>query len=335
MPSAETLLAGVLLAALMLYALGAGADFGGGVWDLFASGPTRERQRETIAHAIGPIWEANHVWLILVIVVMFSAFPPAFATIATALHVPLTLMLIGIVLRGSAFAFRSSYEPGGPMERRWERTFAIASVITPIMLGVCVGAVASGRLAMDPDTGAPIEGFFAPWLAPFPLVNGGFTLALFAFLAAVYLTLETEDPALRRAFRARALVAAFASGVMAWLAFLLAGSGAPMVRDGLAHRPWSLPFQLGTGTVALGAIVALWRERYRLARLLAIAQVTLILGGWGLAQYPHLVEPDLTIANSAAPPQVLGALLWVLGVGSLLLFPALFYLFRVFKRSRA
>jgi cytochrome bd ubiquinol oxidase subunit II len=335
MPAPETLLAGIMLVALTIYALGAGADFGGGVWDLLATGPTRDRQRETIAHAMGPIWEANHVWLILVVVLLFAAFPPAFATIGTALHVPLTLMLIGIVLRGSAFTFRSFHGPDEPVQRRWGRTFAIASVITPIMLGVCVGAVASGRLSMNPVTRAPVEGFFATWLAPFPLAIGAFTLALFAFLAAVYLTLETTDEALRNAFRARALAAALVVGVLALVAFLLSGTGARLIREGLAQRWWSMPFQLATGAMAVGAIVALWTRRYRAARVFAILQVTLILWGWGLAQYPYLIEPDLTIAAAASPPRVLRAVLWALAAGSVLLIPALIYLFRLFKSSRA
>jgi cytochrome d ubiquinol oxidase subunit II len=332
---ADTLLAGVMLIALTIYALGAGADFGGGAWDLLATGPTRERQRDTIAHAIGPIWEANHVWLILVIVVLFAAFPTAFAAIGTALHVPLTLMLIGIVLRGSAFTFRSFHRPGETMERRWGRTFAIASVITPVMLGVCVGTVASGRLRIDPASRAPIGGFFAPWLAPFPLAIGLLALALFAFLAAVYLTLETEDPALRRAFRARALLAAVAVGAMALLALVIAGSHARLMWRGLAQRSWSIPFQLATGVAAVGALVALWREQYRAARALAIAQVTLILWGWGFAQYPWLIPPDITIAGAAAPASVLHAVLWALAAGSVVLIPSLIYLFRIFKSSRS
>ncbi|HLA79552.1 MAG TPA: cytochrome d ubiquinol oxidase subunit II, partial [Vicinamibacteria bacterium] len=140
----ELALAGVLMAALVIYALGGGADFGGGVWDLLASGPRAASQRRTIEQAIGPIWEANHVWLILVIVVLFVAFPPGFAALGTALHIPLALMLIGIVLRGSAFAFRS-YGAASDLEaRRWGRVFAVASLVTPLTLGWSVGAVASG-----------------------------------------------------------------------------------------------------------------------------------------------------------------------------------------------
>jgi cytochrome d ubiquinol oxidase subunit II len=318
----------------VLYALGGGADFGGGVWDLFAAGSTAQKQRELIAKAIGPIWEANHVWLILVIVLLFSCFPLAFATIATALHVPLTLMLIGIVLRGAAFTFRA-YDRGDPAtQRRWSRVFAIASIITPIMFGVCVGAVLSGRIRVDRVTGVVGTDFVSEWLAPFPFALGLFALALFAYLAAVYLTVEADTPALRRAFRARALAAALGTGVLAWACFFLAREGAPIMHSGLAGRDWSLPFQIATATAALAAIVFLWIERYGFARALAVIQVTLVVLGWGFAQYPFLIEPDLTVHNAAAPEQVLRMVLIALGSGAILLLPSLAFLYRLFKTSR-
>jgi cytochrome d ubiquinol oxidase subunit II len=325
----ELWVAGVLMAGLNLYALGAGADFGGGVWDMFASGPRQRAQRDTIVHAIGPIWEANHVWLILVIVVLFVAFPVAFAAVGTALHIPLTVMLIGIVLRGSAFAFRSYGGEDDAMQRRWGRTFAMASVVTPVMLGVCAGTVASGAIRVR--DGRVTTGFVSSWLAPFPFAIGFFTLALFAFLAAVYLTLETDDPELRNDFRRRALLAAVAVGVMALVSFILSGSGAPSIRRGLAQEWWSLPFQATTGLVAVGAIATLWARRFALARVLAMTQVTLILWGWGLAQFPFLIEPDLTFESAAAPASVLRPLLAALAAGAVVLGPSLAYLFRLFK----
>lgn len=324
----------ILMASLVLYALGGGADFGGGVWDAFAHGATADRQRDLISKAIGPIWEANHVWLILVIVLLFSCFPLAFATIATALHVPLTLMLIGIVLRGAAFTFRSYDRPDPGTVRRWSRVFSIASIITPVMIGVCVGAVLSGRIRVDRTSGAVATDFVSEWLAPFPFALGLFALALFAYLAAVYLTVEADTPELKRAFQIRALSAALATGVMAWVCFLLARTGAPIMHSGLAGRDWSLSFHIATGASAVAAIVALWAERYPLARGLAVAQVTLVVLGWGFSQYPYLVEPDLTIHNAAAPPEVLRLLLIVLGIGAILLLPSLAFLYRLFKSSR-
>src|SRR5882672_2731226 len=146
-----------MIAALILYALLGGADYGGGVWDLFAFGKRAPQQRALIAKAIGPVWEANHVWLILVIVILFTAFPPAFAAISTALHIPLTLLLLGIVLRGTTFTFRS-YD----VQRRCSLVFSIASVITPILLGITLGAISSGTIRVE--TGHVVSGFFSSWL---------------------------------------------------------------------------------------------------------------------------------------------------------------------------
>ncbi len=325
----ELMLAGVLMAALVIYALGAGADFGGGVWDLLARGPRAKTQRELVERAIGPIWEANHVWLILVIVLLFVAFPPAFAALGTALHIPLALMLIGIVLRGSAFAFRSYGGAGDREASRWGRVFAVASLVTPVTLGLSVGAVASGRMRITNER--VITDFFSEWLAAFPFALGAFTLSLFAFLAASYLTLETADPALQDDFRLRALLSGALTGVLAFACLGLAREGAPLVFEGLTGRVWSWPFQITTGLTAVGALVALALRRFVWSRRLAIAQTALILLGWGLAQFPYLIPPDLTFAQAAAPPQVLRPMLIVLVLGMLVLVPSLVYLFRVFK----
>ncbi len=324
----------IMLVSLMLYALGGGADFGGGVWDLLAQGPRASRQRELVAQAIGPIWEANHVWLILVVVLLFVAFPPAFAAICIALHIPLTVMLIGIVLRGTAFVFRSYDVQSDDVQRRWSRLFAGGSIVAPVMLGVSVGAIASGTIRVELETGRVQTNFFSQWFALFPFAIGVLTLALFAFLGAVYLILEADDSDLREDFRKRALGAAVVVGAAALAGLFLAREGAPLIRAGLARAWWSIPFQLLTGVVAVGAMAALWFRRYRLARVLAIAQVILIIAGWGMAQFPYLVEPDLTFANSGAPENVLRVLLIALGAGTILLFPSLGYLLRVFKRER-
>jgi cytochrome d ubiquinol oxidase subunit II len=329
--TAELWLAGAIMVALTLYALGAGADFGGGVWDLLASGPRAARQRELIAHAIGPIWEANHVWLILAVVLMFVCFPLAWAVLSTALHVPLTLMLIGIVLRGSAFTFRSYGGEGDAAERRWGRVFATASIVTPVMLGICVGTVAAGLVRVA--GGHVTTGFFS-WLGAFPLVVGLLALALFAFVAAVYLTNETGDDALRADFRARALAAGVATGVLAFAALALARGVAPPMWSGLMEQRWSLVFHVLTGLAAVGALAALFGRRYAAARALVVAQVILVLWGWALAQFPYVVPPDLTFAGTAAPPAVLRAVLGALVVGALVLVPSLVYLFRVFKAVR-
>jgi cytochrome bd ubiquinol oxidase subunit II len=329
----ETLIAGIMLVSLIFYALLAGADYGGGVWDLFAFGPRAKGQRELIAKAISPVWEANHVWLILVIVILFTAFPLAFAIVSTALHIPLTLMLIGIVLRGTAFTFRSYDSQRDTVQQRWSLVFSIASLVTPVVLGITVGAIASGQIRVE--NGLVTSGFFASWLAAFPFAVGFFALALFAFLAAVYLTLETKDRALQEDFRKRALVSGVSVGVLALVVFLLAGTGAPTVRAGISRSSWALALHILTAISATGAFAALWTRRFRLAQICAAAQVSMILAGWAFAQYPFLIEPDITIAAAVAPRITLQLLLGALAVGAILLFPSYYYLFRVFKREPA
>jgi len=325
----ETIIAGVMVGSLVLYALLGGADYGGGVWDLFAFGPRAREQRKLIADAISPVWEANHVWLILVVVILFTAFPPAFAAIATALHIPITLLLIGIVLRGTAFTFRTYDIQRDDVQRRWSIVFSIASIITPILLGTTLGAIASGTIRVE--NGAVTSGFFRSWLAPFPLAVGFFALTLFAFLAAVYLTLEARERKLQEEFRMRAIIAGVVVGLLALTVFILAKTGAPTVRAGISRSWWALGLHLLTAIFATSAFVTLWTRRYRLARVCAAAQVTLILLGWAFAQFPHLVEPDLTISSAAAPQITLQLLLGALAAGAILLFPSYYYLFRIFK----
>ena len=331
MLSLEFCIACVMLISLIIYMLTGGADFGGGIWDLFATGRRAKAQRSLITHAIAPIWEANHVWLIVIVVLLFVAFPVAFAAISTALHVPLTLMLIGIVLRGTAFVFRTYDVQSDTIHRRWSRLFAIASAITPVMLGITLGAVASGTIHVDVESGQVETDFISAWFAPFPFAIGFFTLTLCGLFAAVYLTLETEDPELQEDFRRRALIAAVSVGAMAGLSFILSAEGAPTIRRGLGSAAWSIPFHILTGVVALWAIWTIWNRQFHLARLLVPIQVTLIVFGWGLAQYPYLVTPDLTFSNTAAPDTVLRPLLIVLTAGGVLLVPAFWYLYAVFK----
>lgn len=331
--SLETIIAGVMVVSLIFYALLGGADYGGGVWDLFAFGKRGKEQRELIGEAIGPIWEANHVWLILVIVILFTAFPPAFAVIATALHIPLTLMLIGIVLRGTAFTFRTYDAQRDNVQRRWSLVFSIASIVTPVLLGITLGTIASGTIRVE--NGVVTSGFLTSWLAPFPFAVGFFALSLFAFLAAVYLTLEARDRELQEDFRRRALFSSVAVGALALIVFLLAKTGAPKVRAGISQSSWALALHFFTAVFATGAFYALWMRKYRLARTCAAVQATLILLGWALAQFPFLVEPDITIASAAAPRITLQLLLGALAAGAILLFPSYYYLFRIFKGETA
>jgi cytochrome d ubiquinol oxidase subunit II len=209
--------------------------------------------------------------------------------------------------------------------------FSIASIITPVLLGVTLGAIASGTIRVE--DGIVVNGFFRSWLAPFPFAVGFFALALFAFLAAVYLTLETRERELQEDFRLRAIISGVVVGILALTVFLLAGQGAPTVRAGISRTWWAVGLHVFTAVFAVGAFYALWIRSYRLARFCAAAQVTLILLGWAFAQYPHLVEPAITISSAAAPRATLQLLLGALVLGALLLFPSYYYLFRIFKRG--
>jgi cytochrome bd ubiquinol oxidase subunit II len=326
-------LAGLIALSLNAYVLFGGADFGGGVWDLLASGPRRDRQREVISHAIGPIWEANHVWLILAIVLTFSCFPPVFARLGTVLHIPLSLMLVGIVLRGSAFTFRTYDDQHDTVQRRWGRIFAGASLVTPVLLGVCIGAVASGHAGPVPASGDFADRFVDPWLTPFSLAVGLMALALFAHLAAVFLTLESDDRSLTEDFRLRALWSGVTLFLVAFGALLISRDQAPLMGVGLLVSPWSLPFHVATGLAAMAVLAALWWRRYHLARVAVGLQVSLILWGWAVSQYPYLVPPDLSIQGAAAPAATLRLVLIALGLGIVVLLPSLVYLFRVFKAA--
>jgi cytochrome bd ubiquinol oxidase subunit II len=341
------IIAAIMVLALNAYVLTGGADFGGGVWDLLATGPRRDAQRALIAHQIGPIWEANHVWLIFIIVILFTAFPAAFATLSIVLHIPLTAMLIGIVLRGSSFVFRSYGVRDDASQRRWDHVFAVASTVTPVVLGMIVGAVASGAvgeaaIALPSRASGAIDGarptfaaiFVAPWLSPFTLVMGALALTMFAFLAAAYLTLAAGDRELREDFRRRGLAAAAGMFGAAFGGLVIAQFGPAHVVDSLLARS-ALVFQAATALAALTAIWALWTRRWAVARIAAAAQVSLILWGWVIVQYPFIIPPSLTLQAAAAPRATLRLLLYAVLAGSVILLPALAYLYRTFASTRA
>lgn len=250
----------------------------------------------------------------------------------TALHIPLTVMLVGIVLRGTAFVFRKYDSQRDSVQRRWSRTFGLASFITPVTQGMVLGALATGAIRME--NGTVTSGFLAGWLTSFALACGVFALVLFSFLAATYLTLDAhKDVEVQNDFRQRAMWSELALAPVALAVFITAKNDAPMMYQGLTD--WWAPLLLAwTSVCAVTALMALWRRAYGLARLAAIGQVTTILLGWCLAQYPYLVYPDRTILNAAAPVITLRLLVIALGTGVVVLLPSLFYLFHVFKGER-
>jgi cytochrome d ubiquinol oxidase subunit II len=312
--TAQILVAFTALVAVALYAVFGGADFGGGVWDVLASGPRQRAQREVIGHAIGPVWETNHVWLIFLIVALFTCFPPAFADISIGLYVPLTFVLVGIVLRGAAYAFRSQAYRAARFSQLWGHVFGIASVISPFFFGAAIGGLTVGAYG---------------WTTPFALVTGALAVALCAQIAGVFLTLETRG-ALRADFRTRAMLATVALAAVGACALAVAYVTAPSVFAALT-RAQALPGIATAMTLGFVVLLALWFERFALARAAVALEAVAILAGWYAAQAPYLIPGVLTYAQAAAPPATLRAFLWLCGCGALLLVPSLLLLFRVFK----
>ena len=326
--STAEVIAGILWLALTAYAVLAGADFGGGVWDLFASGPRASEQRSAVAEAMGPVWEANHVWLIFMITGLFTAFPVTFGVLALALYVPFTIAMTGVVLRGASFAFRAhGAEAVGPASP-WGVIFGVASIVTPFFLGTAAAADASGSI--HAPGGQLASGFLDGWTTPLAVVIGLFALSICAYLAATYLMVENEDrPALLADFRRRAIAAALVSGVLALLAVAISFFEGSRLIQTLTGRGLPLfVLALLNGPVALWAV---WRSRPRIARVAVIGQVVLVLWAWAIGQWPYLVPPDLTISATAAPAATLTGMLVVISIGGIFLVPSLWLLFRVFK----
>jgi cytochrome d ubiquinol oxidase subunit II len=299
---------------------------------LLASGPRAALQRKAIAEAIGPIWEADHVWLILALVLLFTGFPVGFAGIMTALNIPLTAMLMGIVLRGASFIFRKYDSRLAGPQHRWSEVFGFASFLTPFCQGMCLGALATDGIHIVNDQ--VVSGYFAGWLTRFALACGLFAVGLFAFLAATYLTLDTEDqPELQNDFRVRALWSGLALVPIAGAVYFSSKHGAPELYRGLTSRwaPILLALTISTGAVAL---LALWRRWFQLARIAAVGEVTFILVGWGLAQYPNIITPDVTVMSAHAPEITLRLLVLALGAGAVILLPSLAFLFDIFKGQK-
>ena len=325
-----------LAISILFYCLFAGADFGAGMLEAFSSAENREEQRKIIAHAIGPVWEANHIWLILAVVILFMGFPRAYSALSITYHIPLTVMLIGIVLRGCAFTFRHYDAVRDRSQGYYSAIFVISSFLTPVMLGVVAGGTLLGN-------SRPLEeGFFAafvqPWTNLFCFSVGVFTAVLFAFLAAVYLIGETREPSIRRIFVRRAMVlnviAIFVGGAVFIAAEL---NGLPLARL-FAGKAISLASMIGATIILAPLWMAVRSNRVQLARVLVAAQVGLVLIGWFRLQFPIIMNAPatpLTIYNAAAPEATLRYLLYALIAGSVLIFPALFYLLKIFKSRDA
>jgi cytochrome bd ubiquinol oxidase subunit II len=326
------LAAALALLALTGYVVLGGADFGAGFWDLTAGGAERGAPiRAMIKRSMSPVWEANHVWLIFLLVILWTAFPDAFGSIMSTLAVPIFLAALGIVLRGGAFALKG--EAATIAEARaLGATFALSSVLVPFFLGAAAGAIAAGEVPVGNASGEA----FASWTGSTSILVGLLSVATGAHLAAVFLGADAERaerPDLVRAFRARALGSGAAAGALAIAGLAVVNSDAPDLFDGLTSG-------LGLACVAISALAGLltlaleWTERFELARYSAAAAVAAIVAGWAAAQEPYLLPGELTVTQAAAPDATLAALLIASALGMLVLIPALIWLFRLALSGR-
>ena len=326
-PSADAIaVAAILIVVLAAYALFGGADFGGGVWDLLAGGTERGAPaRELIDESITPVWEANHVWLVFILVLLWTAFPPAFAAIMTALFVPLSISALGIVLRGVGFAFRHTARRLR-MQQFTGATFAASSLITPFFMGAIIGAVVTGQVPVH-----PAGNVLAAWTSPTAILTGFLFVAACAYISAVFLVLEARQrghPELVRYFSLRAAAAGVLTGALAAGTFTELSASAPRVFHRLTGIALPLvAISIAAGIAVLGMLLLRWYHALFLRAVAAVAVAT-VVWGWGLAQYPYLLPTSLSLAAGSAPNASLVAEFIVAGLAVLLVAPgfALLYL---------
>lgn len=327
--SLPLVLAAVLFVGVLAYGVFGGADFGSGLYDLTAGGDRRGAELRTrIDHSLGPVWEANHVWLIFVLVMWWSAFPQAFASAMDTLMLPMLLALLGIVLRGASFAFRK-YAVDLRQARAFGVVFAVSSVITPFFLGTVAGGIASGRVPFG-TRGDRIEA----WLNPTSLVGGVIAVGTCGFLAGVFLTADATragSRALAATLRTRTLVVGGATGLAVFAGLLPLREDAPTLWSGLTGR--ALPLVVIAAVAGLATMVLLWRHRPGAARLPAVVAVGAVLSGWGVGQYPWLLVDHVTIAQAAGATATLEALLVAVGVAVVVVLPALVWLLVVAQQD--
>jgi cytochrome bd ubiquinol oxidase subunit II len=320
----------LVLVGVVLYVVLGGADFGAGFWQL-ASGPGArgERIREHAHEGMAPVWEANHVWLIFVLVVLWTCFPSAFASIASTLAVPLFIAAVGIILRGTAYALRA----GAARSRELvtlDGVFGIASILTPFALGTVVGAIAAGRVPVGNAAGS----LWSSWTGAVPLMIGALAVVVGAYLAAVYLAADAMRrgvPDLERAFRTRALGTGVVAGLVAAGGLVVLHEDAHGLYRSLVAGD-GLPALIVSLVAGLATLGLVWVQRYEAARYSAALAVAAVVVGWALAQKPVLL-PGLTVSQAAAPHDTLVAVLVSVAAGGVLLAPSLWLLFSLTLRG--
>jgi cytochrome d ubiquinol oxidase subunit II len=322
----ENLAGGAVLLGLVMYAVFGGADFGGGIWTALASGPRTREQRESLFHAIGPVWETNHVWLIFVVVTLFTCFPTGFGTLFTVLLVPLVIALIGINFRGAAFAFRHFGRREGEHIPFMAGIFAVSSILTPFALGMAVTATVTGRIMLI-DGQVHAEPWF--WLSPFTLVGGLVGMAVCAYLAPIYMTVRT-DGELRGDFRLRGIIAGLALGILTAVEIPVSMMEVPLFAGRLLAPPAVFVVVLAV-IFGIATQILLWRRRFLLAQILAAGTVSLTITGFVAAIYPDFLVGQLSLAGAAAPRATLVAYFAILAVGTIILVPSLLLLYWTFR----
>ena len=322
--------------AVLLYLLMGGADFGAGIIELFTSAKNKDRTRRTMYKAIGPIWEANHMWLIITIVILFVGFPAIYTTMSIHLHIPLAIMLLGIIARGTAFTFRNYDAVVDDMQVIYSRIFRYASVITPLFLGIIAGSAVSGRI--DPTATNFLDAYIYSWLNLFSVAIGLFTVSICGFLAAVYLIGETDNETDRRRFIAKTKsmnVAAVISGSLVFLS-------ARWEHIPLTEWVFGNPVGIIAVTAAILSLVLLWyllyQHKTRILRVLAGFQVTMILLTTTYRHYPNIVilkhGAPLSLLADQGHDKTIESLGWALLIGSIFILPALFYLIYSFQTKK-
>jgi cytochrome d ubiquinol oxidase subunit II len=326
----QNTIAVVLFFGVTAYAIFGGADFGAGFWDLIAGGAERgERPRALIDHSIGPVWEANHVWLIFCLVVLWTAFSQAFASITLTLFVPLTLAAFGIVLRGASFAFRKAVLRTRD-RRNFGAAFALSSVLVPYCMGSVAGAIASGRV----PTGGEAGDRWTSWINPTSVIGGLLAIAVCAYLSAVYLVWDAHrlgDPELGEYFRRRAIAASVVAGTIAVVGIFVFHSDAKYLYDGLTSR--ALPLVIASGICGIGSLVLLVRGVTGTARVLSVGAVATVVVGWGVAQWPYMLPESLKVSQAAAPTGTLEAVLVVFVFAAVVILPSLALLYTLDQKS--
>jgi cytochrome d ubiquinol oxidase subunit II len=331
----DVILAGALGASILLFALAGGADFGAGFWSLLARrGERATEQQQLIERSIGPLWEANELWIVVSAVILWSAFTPAFAAYGTALFVPFVLAIAGVLLRGAFLAFRIEAQEEAPRAYRFfGEIFGSMSIVTPFFLGTAAGAIASGRLRLN-ENELPVDGYFQPWLGPFPIIVGVLGVVTCTYLSAIYLTIDAADnEPLQEDFRLRGIISGVTLGVLGVAAIPITRLDAPHMWEGLAPGKLASVLMIVAAAFLVASVVLLFLRRYWFARAAAILQVVSVFCAWAMAQYPYLLVPDITIQDAASPRSVLVAMSILIIAYVVVLGPALYLLFRLFKSS--